>query len=384
MPLLRTRRLWTPAGLASDLTVELGEDGSVRGVRAGRAGDGPAVDGLVVPGLINAHTHLELSHAPQVPGGEGFVAWAGRVLRVPPAPVDPAPAAARHLRELGTACVHDVSGSGGTAPALRAAGLRGVVHHELLTLDARLLAGRIATAHAYGPGAGPVVTRPSPHALLSTAGALVQACVASGPRQVPATIHVAETADELALLLHGTGPAADLLDHLGRDWRWWRPPGRGPVEHLDDLGVLGPRLLLVHGVHLDRAALRRAAARRAPLCVCARSNLHIGGRLPDVRCWLEEGGRLALGTDSLASSPDLDVLGELPVLGEAFPEVAAEVWLAAVTHGAAGALRADAGRVEVGARPGLLQLDVGEPADLLRRAPDRRWLVPPVEGPPGR
>ncbi|MCB9665895.1 MAG: amidohydrolase family protein [Alphaproteobacteria bacterium] len=377
MPVLPTRRLWTPAGLLRDLTVELDEAGTVTGLRPTRAGDGPAASGLVVPGLVNGHTHLELSHAPQVPGGEGFVAWAGRVLRVPAPPVDPAPAAARTLVDLGTAWVHDVSGSGRTAPALRAAGLRGVVHHELLTLDRGLLPERLATARAYGPAVGPVVTRPSPHALLSTAGALVQACVASGPRQAPATIHVAETEDELAFLRAGVGPAAELLDRLGRDWRWWRPPGRGPVEHLDDLGVLGPRLLLVHGVHLDPAALRRAAARRAPLCVCARSNLHIGGRLPDVPRWLSEGGRLVLGTDSLASSPDLDVLGELPVLGRAFPRVPAERWLAAVTHEGAGALGLPGGRIVVGARPGLLELDAGTPSDLLRGPVARRWRARP-------
>ena len=142
--------------------------------------------------------------------------------------------------------------------------------------------------------------------------------------------------------------------------------------------MLGPDLLCVHGVHLTEADRRALAASRAPLCVCPRSNLHIGGQLPDVPALLAAGLPLCIGTDGLGSCPDLDVLGEISVLLEAFPEVPAGVWLEMATRGGADALRhPHHGRLQLGAAPGLLLLEgVGDPGEL-GVVPDRRWLVPP-------
>ena len=186
------------------------------------------------------------------------------------------------------------------------------------------------------------------------------------------------SSDEARFLMSGDGPHAELLDRLGREWRGWPVPGVGPIDVLSRLGVLGPDLLLVHGVLLDHRAVLSIAFADAPVCFCPRSNLHVGGRLPDVPSYLTAGVRCALGTDSLASSPDLDVLGEIPVLAAAFPDVPVSRWLAMVTHEGAAALRATGvGKVVVGARPGLLQLDAGRVEDLGRAAPARRWIVAP-------
>jgi cytosine/adenosine deaminase-related metal-dependent hydrolase len=97
------------------------------------------------------------------------------------------------------------------------------------------------------------------------------------------------------------------------------------------------------------------------VCLCPRSNLHIGGRLPDVPALLESGVRLCLGTDSLASSPTLDVLDEVQVLREAFPAVGDERWLRMATEGGAEALgRADLGRFRIGDRSGAVVVTFGE------------------------
>ena len=86
----------------------------------------------------------------------------------------------------------------------------------------------------------------------------------------------------------------------------------------------------------------------------------------------------ALGTDSLASCPDLDVLAEIPVLARAFPEVPVSRWLAMATHEGAAASRAlGVGRVVAGASPGLLHLEVRELEALAGTAPARRWIVAP-------
>jgi cytosine/adenosine deaminase-related metal-dependent hydrolase len=375
----RVRAAWTPVGLRADVVVEVDEGGVIVALRPARAGDPAPLDGLLVPGLVNAHVHLELSdRRGQVPGGEGLVPWVGALVGLGrPDDAQRAAAATAGAREaagFGTAAVSDISNGGDTAPALREAGLAGLVHHEVLGFGRERQEAVLAAASAGAVRAGRVVTRPSPHAVYSTPPAAIRA--ASVPRGGgPASIHLAEDPGEAELLADGTGPFSDLLERIGVDWRWWTPPGLSPAAYLDALGVLGPGLLCVHGVHLDAADRALLAARGAPLCLCPRSNLHIGGRLPDVPALLGAGVTLVLGTDSLASCPDLDLLAEVAVLLEAFPDVSPEVWLHAATAGGADALGlAGLGRLAVGAAPGLLLLEGVHALDDLTQVPPRRWL----------
>lgn len=383
MAVHRASRVLLPEGLVPDAVVEE-EGGRVTAVRPARAGDPPAHRGTLVPGLVDAHLHLELSwlSGRVPPRGAGFDEWVRRMIPLrregPGAPDEPrlrAEAEARALFARGTAAVGDVSAEGWTAEPLDAAGLRGVVFHEVLGFGRQALPERLRAAEADAVRVGGLVRRPAPHAVYSTPGELiVAACGRRGG--APSTIHVAEDPQEEAFL-HGEGPAVEFLDRLGLDWRWAGHPRTSPVGWLERLGVLGPDLLLVHGVHLSDADRATLAAHRAPLCLCPRSNLHIGGRLPDVPALLAAGVPLALGTDSLASCEDLDVLGEIPVLAAAFPEVPTATWLSLATAGGAAALGlSDLGRIEVGACPGLLLLHGVGPAGLVR-APERSWLAPP-------
>ena len=161
------------------------------------------------------------------------------------------------------------------------------------------------------------------------------------------------------------------------DWRWFEAPGCSPVEYLDTLGVLGPELLVVHGVYLsnhDRHLLRRRAS---PLVLCPRSNLHISGDLPDLPTLIAEGVHLAVGTDSLASCADLDPLACVHTLADAFPTVDPAALLHAVTAGGADALRlGHLGRIATGNAPGLVLLPGVADANALRDGvPTRRVLL---------
>lgn len=364
--------VWTPDGIV-DGAVEVDDVGVVVDVRPRRNGD-PGGGGLLVPGLVNAHTHLELAGLTgRVPGGEGFLPWVQAFFAASSEDAEAPARAARAMADAGTAWVWDVSNAGDTAPVIEAAGLRGVVQHEVLGFDRADVAARIAAAPSLVRD-GVVPVRPTPHALFSTAPALVEALVEASP--LGATVHIGEAEHEAAFVASGTGPMADLLDHLGRDWRWWHPHGLSPVGVLDGLGLLGPGLLLVHAVRLSADDLALAAAKGAPVCLCPRSNLHIGGRLPDLDALLASGVRLAVGTDSLASSPDVDVLGEVHTLAATKPEAASR-WLAAATHEGADALGAPVGRLQAGARGGVLELDLADPTTLAERVPDRRWCVRP-------
>jgi cytosine/adenosine deaminase-related metal-dependent hydrolase len=375
-----------PDGRIVDTTLVF-QDRAVVEVRSPVAGDPSPLPGLLIPGLVNAHTHLELSGVGLVAGGHGLPAWVGALMAQRGHATEPsAPAAAaRDLHErLGAAAVSDICAQGDTGGLIAAAGLSGIAQNELIGFDrVRADAGiqRAATLdnlHRYEHAV--VRSRPAPHAPYSTAPDLLQACLA--PRGgAPASLHLAEDPEETAFLIDGVGAFAELLDRLGVDWRWFAAPGVSPVAYLHALGGLGPGTLVVHAVWTDAADRARLAATQTPVCLCVRSNLHIGGCGPDVAGLLAAGVPLCLGTDSLASSPDLDVLGELPVLCDLAPDVPVATWLALATRGGAHALGLPGlGALQVGRQPGLLHLDT-DLSGLTRGAPDRAWRVLP--GDPG-
>jgi cytosine/adenosine deaminase-related metal-dependent hydrolase len=153
------------------------------------------------------------------------------------------------------------------------------------------------------------------------------------------SVHVGESPEEVTLLRTGGGPWRDRLHALGA-WRdGWTPPDRGPADYLCDLGVLEPGALAVHGVQLSDGELTRLAAAGVTLVTCPRSNAWVGVGTPPIARFLAAGLRLALGTDSLASAPDLNLFGELAALRAIAPEVPARRLLAMATQGGADALQ---------------------------------------------
>ncbi|MBX2797174.1 MAG: amidohydrolase family protein [Myxococcales bacterium] len=382
---VHAQRALVAGEIRSGVAIETREDGAITAVRPARATDPGAVEGLVVPGLVNAHLHLELSWAAgQIPGGQGLPAWV-RTLQRTARPQDArqrAAAAACEMAAAGTALVCDISNGGDTAPLLRAAELAGIVQHEVLGMGRALIddPAMRARAEAAARWEGAVAIRPTPHATYSVPERWLKA---SGAERagVVGSIHLQEDPGEVAFVEHGTGPFAAFLDDLGIDWSWYTPSGLRPVAWLASLGVLGPHLMAVHGVHLSADDLQQLVAADVPLCLCARSNAHIGGQLPDVPRLLASGIRLCLGTDSLGSSPDLDVLGEVAALIRAFPDVPASTWLVAATAGGAAALaRPQMGVLREGACGGVLLLEGVQSASDLAEPPARRWLVPPPHG----
>ncbi len=128
---------------------------------------------------------------------------------------------------------------------------------------------------------------------------------------VPLSIHVAESPAETQFLRDATGPIADLL-YAGAGWPVHpeRAPGVSPIAYLDQLGVLAAHPLLAHGVQVDTDDVAQIAQADAAVAHCPRSNTRLQcGRMP-YGLYRAAGVRLALGTDSLASSPSLAVWDE--------------------------------------------------------------------------
>jgi cytosine/adenosine deaminase-related metal-dependent hydrolase len=295
--------------------------------------------------------------------------------------------AAARAALLGTAAVGDVGNSVAAVEGIAAAGLRGTFFHELLgSRDARSgdaladAARERATVRKWPPGLGYV---PAPHAPYSVGRDLLRRIFSAAARSgLPTSIHVAEDEDEIALLRDGGGRWPALLQAMGVDVDS-RVPRQRPVAYLASVGAFESPAppLLVHMVHADgedRALARRAGA---TVVLCPRSNLHIGGRLPDVDALLADGLPVAVGTDSLASSEDLSLWGELAVLAARFPSVPPERWIEAATLGGARALGlAACGSLAPGKRPGVLDVlidDVSQPLESLVRnpKPSLRWMA---------
>ena len=353
--------------------------------------------GLLMPGLVNAHTHLELSALAGLgTGGQGLVAWTGTVVDARAALTrdavqTAARAAAGAAVTLGTAAVGNVGNTLDAVPAIAAAGLRGMVFHELLgsrearTGDALADAARELSALTAEGGAWPagVGYVPAPHAPYSASAELLRRIFSTAARAgLPTSIHVAEDPDELALLRDGTGRWPAVLAALGVSPAS-RTPGLGPVAYLASLGAFDTPAppLLVHMVHASDDDRQRARAAGATAVLCPRSNLHIGGVVADVPALLREGVSLALGTDSLASADDLSLWAEMTTLQARFPALPATLWLDAAARGGAEALRLPAcGALVAGKRPGLLDVLVDDAqaplASLVRNPkPSVRWVA---------
>lgn len=337
--------------------------GEIVGLGAGTASRAEAPDltldlteAVILPGLVNAHTHLELSHlAGRVPPTPDFVSWVRQLLAVRFAGAPDArqahaaiESAILAMEATGTAAVGDIGNSDASLLPLGASTLAGVHFREALGFTASE-AGRLADdvqqatrrAHHELCATGNTRLAPSvaPHAPYSTSAPLIRALAGGyAPSGRGASMHLAESREELEFLANGTGAFRDLLMDLGAWDAAWTPPGLAPVPYLQQIGALQPGLLVVHGTQLTRPELAALAEAGATLVLCARSNAWVGAGTPPVRDAVASGGRLAVGTDSLASVADLNLFAELAALRSAAPEVSASTLLRAATWGGAQAL----------------------------------------------
>jgi cytosine/adenosine deaminase-related metal-dependent hydrolase len=326
--------------------VENGTITSVGGPADPGAPEGPIRDlgrGVLMPGLVNAHCHLELSHLNgRLDRSAGFTHWVGDLVdeRGTDGLEAVRAAIARAIAQLevtGTVAVADISNDLAHLDLLAASHLTAVVFHELLGWNpARAAAIALgADAGPRGPQGDGVEVRLAAHAPHSVSAALFAELVKRGG---PAAIHLAESADESRFLLRGDGAWMRFLERRGLGEVPFDPPGVSPVRYLDGLGALRAGLVATHCVYVDAADRARLAARGVNVAVCPRSNLNLGVGLPPVPDLIDAGVHLCLGTDSLASVDTLDLIDDAVTLREVFPDLDPAVIVEMATAGGARAL----------------------------------------------
>jgi cytosine/adenosine deaminase-related metal-dependent hydrolase len=331
-----------------------------------------AWSGVLTPGLVNAHAHLQYTDFEELNSiDQPFHVWLGKMVEKRGTFTDAmwGESARRGLHLMlsaGITSVADiVTEPIGVLPPTARSGIGGVSYIEVVFEDARSWSesgrARLLERLASGPAGRRLGV--SPHTPYTIASAVFADCVAiardKGLRVHP---HVAESPAESEYVLSGTGPFAQSMTNAGMAMELIRDGGSGlsPVQYLDKFGVLGPDMHAAHCVHCDPTDRDLLRERGVYAALCARSNKILQSGQPPVADYLRENSPFGIGTDSLASTPSLDLLEEAAALralalsqGYDEDDLDRRIFEAATLGGAGAMGLTDVGRLEPGSRADL-------------------------------
>jgi cytosine/adenosine deaminase-related metal-dependent hydrolase len=280
------------------------EGGRIVEVGPGRA-ERHFAEAAIVPGFVNAHTHLEYANYAGFGDGMPFGPWIRtHIARKAQLDAESMLAVARlgalECLRSGVTTVADYSFSGAAARAAADAGLRATVYLEVFAVDPADAERQWTETRAHVEETRLVRIGISPHAPYTCSLDTYRFSLSLG---VPVGTHLAESPNETEWLLHGRGP----LEEIGA--LLVPPPGKRPVAALEP--VLGRELLCAHCVEVDDSEIALLAARDVPVAHCPRSNALLGCGIAPLRSLRAAGVRVGLGTDSPASTPSFDLFEEL-------------------------------------------------------------------------
>lgn len=340
-------------------------------------------DAVLLPGLVNAHVHLELSDCtPGEAPRDGLEGWLTRMLsRTAIEPeelarrsVAAAMAGAAECVKFGVSSVGDISRQcHATRGVLREGPLRVVSFGEVMAMARRrgMLEERLEQAADAGEASSRLRIGITPHSPYSVEIEGYRRCVELARRRgLPIATHLAETRSEWAFLAEQTGPLKALWDA----WLTWDDLvpryAHGPICMARDVGLLDVGAVLAHVNYCSDAELDILARGKASVVYCPRTHAYFGHPPHRFREMMDRGINVAAGTDSRASSPDLNLVEELRLIHQIAPEMEAEaVWRMGTLAGA----------VALGMEGEVGQLAPGSRADLVAFAAGRNPLVSVLE-----
>ena len=346
---------------------------------------------LLMPGLVNAHCHLELTEFADlcpVPGTVDFIDWIISVIavkKVTPAETFRTGLATGQqlLLESGTTCVGDLRSpeifqSPGTSPSI----LRAIHFLEIIGQDPRKqlqLLELLADEASIVPGKKPLVQSGiAPHSPYTVSLPLLkQLIIEAEKRKLPVTIHMGESVAEIRFFRDGQGPIAEkLYPHVG--WRIFTPSvyGRDSIDVLLEKQIIH-KLSAVHLGTARKDQLRQFVQLSIKPIICLRSNQTLGNPLPDLPAILDYDLSPALGTDSLTSVNSLSLWDEMRFITKVFPSIPAIsiLTMATINGAAALGLKNSTGRLEAGYEADLIAVQIKSP----QRFPDFDELIKNTE-----
>ena len=278
-------------------------------------------DSAILPGLVNSHSHLELTVMRGFLENEesDFFAWLRKltVARMAMTAEDlftSAMCGAIEAAGAGVTCLGDSSSfSAQSMLALKEVGLRGIVYQESFGPDPRVAAENLAKlrdqlSEMHALETNQVHAGVSPHAPYTVSGPQLELISRLAiEEKLPLMMHAAESEAERSFLSEGRGPFADGLQRRGIEWQ---APGTSTIRYLRERGVLDTQPLLAHCINVDEADLELIRAAGAGVAHCPKSNAKLGhGRAP-FRQFVQSGINVGLGSDSVASNNRCDILEE--------------------------------------------------------------------------
>ncbi len=355
-------------------------DGLLRSVGAARTGTHGPVDlgdVLIVPGFVNAHTHLELSACREkVPFEGSFIGWLETLVRTSRFETEPDHRIASAVRELdaalrvGVTAVADIATDPCMLELWRKAPAAMVGLLEVIGMGPRRIERHAQSWDVLAPRAEaePVTDGVrvglSPHAPYSVAPEIYRAAVAFARRTGrPLCTHLAETREELEFLAEGTGPFRVMLEQWGLWDGSFEVPRCSPVAYADRLGLLAVRPLLAHVNYVSTDDLDLLAERGASVIYCPRAHAFFGHPPHSFEAMLARGIPVCIGTDSLACNTSLSVLDELRFLHRRDDRVRPATLLAMGTLNGARALGLSdrCGSLEAGKRADWVAIPLSNP-----------------------
>jgi 5-methylthioadenosine/S-adenosylhomocysteine deaminase len=279
------------------------EDGRIVEVGAGRA-ERHYADAAIVPGFVNAHSHLEYATYAGFGDGFAFGPWIAthmerKALLDPAGMLASARLGAADSLRSGITTTADYSFSGDAAAAAAEAGLRAIVYLEVFAQEPAAAEEQFVGKRARVEESELVRLGISPHAPYTCSVDVYRWCLDLG---IPVGTHLSESWNENEWLVHGTGPFAGSPVVVP-------PTGKRAVPTLEP--VLSPELLCAHCVDLEADELALLVARDVPIAHCPRSNALLGCGIAPLAELRQAGARVGLGTDSPASTPSIDMFDEL-------------------------------------------------------------------------
>ena len=322
-----------------------------------------ASGGLVIPGLVNAHTHVSMTLLRGYADDKPLDDWLREDIWPVEAALEPEDvaagarlAAAEMIRSGTTAFADMYFMMQAVADVVESTGMRARLGHGCITVGkddeaahADFETGLEFAATYDGAADGRITTMLTPHSLTTVGEDFYREYVPEARELgVPVHIHANETPDE--------------VDPIREEH------GERPLAYADDLGVLSPDSFLAHCVHVDDREIDLLAERGTSVVHCPASNMKLASGMAPVQAMLDAGVTVGLGTDGAASNNDLDLFDEIrdaAMVGKLAAEDASAVDAATsvelATAGGAAAIGIDSGRIEPGANADLAVLDLEAP-----------------------
>lgn len=362
--------IYSPKGFLENHVLETDETGVLRALRPLQEEDNPIfLEGILSPGFVNAHCHLELSALKGlVPEHTGMTGFAANIVskrkNILSEKNQAAIESALHeMWQSGTQAVGDICNESTTAAPKKAFN-RLFCYNFIEVFGMResiadsIWEQALQTCSLFvGKNQQTNLTLHAPYSISASLLEKVKTYFLQKNDKV-VSIHLLESKAERAIFEEKTGDFVDLYRNIGIDFEGF--PTQSPIEYVLSPFQKKQALILVHNTEITEAEIQWIISHfpNAFFCLCPRSNLFIHNTFPDINLFLKFTNRVCLGTDSLASNHSLEMLAEINAIQKNFPDVSFHTlltWL--ITNGAAALQKnEDLGHFEIGKNTGLIHI----------------------------